>query len=246
MCYWKLNPKRKTQINNDRQEETLPVGETLSPNPMGEKTSNQIVFHPTNSLCVEASYSGPKDKQLEMNREELEILKHVNGSKNRKHHQKPIISINFRRPLARKVDFTTTRMSVEAKDFWPKDKSVEGNLKERDILKKVLLNTFESHLSCSICSEVLIKPVKLPCMHRFCKTCIFQREWNQKDCPICRAKYETVSLEDTLLVGCIEELIGSTYTNNEKKKKEMNLSNHALTSKSNFFRQHMKIHRYMT
>jgi len=210
MFYWKLNPKRKIQI----------TGGILSKNSMGEKESNQVMFHPTNSLSVEAGNFWQKDKELQMYQEEPDILKHVSGSKVRKHYQKQRINIYFKPSVAQKVDSTATRLSGEVSDFWPEDKGVEANLKEPEIIKRVLLKNFESHLSCSICSEVFIKPVKLPCMHTFCKTCIFQWERNKKDCPICRAKYKAVSLEDTPLLNCIEELIGSTYTNDEKKERD--------------------------
>ncbi|KAK2725137.1 E3 ubiquitin-protein ligase rnf8-A-like isoform X2 [Artemia franciscana] len=81
------------------------------------------------------------------------------------------------------------------------------------------IECLDSELSCSICSEVFVKPVKLPCLHTFCQTCILQWERNQRDCPMCRAKYTTVGRADSLLVCCIEKLIESTYTQDEKLKR---------------------------
>ncbi|XP_065577702.1 E3 ubiquitin-protein ligase rnf8-like [Artemia franciscana] len=77
------------------------------------------------------------------------------------------------------------------------------------------IECLDSELSCSICSE----PVKLTCLHTFCQTCILQWERNQRDCPMCRAKYTTISRSDSLLVCCIENLIESTCTQDEKLKR---------------------------
>ncbi|XP_065576959.1 uncharacterized protein LOC136037984 [Artemia franciscana] len=84
---------------------------------------------------------------------------------------------------------------------------------------KRIIECLYLELSCSICSEVFVKPVKLPCLHTFCQTCILQWERNQRDCPMCRAKYTTVGRADSLLVCCIEKLIESTYTQDEKLKR---------------------------
>ncbi|VDO76382.1 unnamed protein product [Schistosoma curassoni] len=42
-------------------------------------------------------------------------------------------------------------------------------------------------LTCSICLNVLFKPVHLPCNHQFCKDCIVQAlNFTAYQCPICR------------------------------------------------------------
>ena len=153
VCGWEQNPIKKTQIAVDLQQETIEESQD------GDKTINQIAFHPTINRSVEEINSSPKDKEIEM---------------------------------------------CEKKD---------------EILKKGQLDLLKSDLSCSICSEVFIKPVRLPCMHTFCKTCILQWEKNKKDCPFCRSKYKKAALEDTILASCIKQLIGSSYTDDEKKQR---------------------------
>ena len=98
--------------------------------------------------------------------------------------------------------------------------------KMSDILIKTHLDLLNLYMSCSICGEVFVKPVKLPCMHTFCKTCILQWERNQKDCPYCRAKYEKVPCDDTHLASYIEKLIGSTYTDDENKQRDELVKSH--------------------
>ncbi|KAK4472900.1 hypothetical protein MN116_004107 [Schistosoma mekongi] len=42
-------------------------------------------------------------------------------------------------------------------------------------------------LTCSICLNILFKPVHLPCNHQFCKDCIVQAvDFTAYQCPICR------------------------------------------------------------
>jgi hypothetical protein len=98
---------------------------------------------------------------------------------------------------------------------------------EKDKEKETQLDLLNSDLSCSICTEVFVKPVKLPCLHTFCKTCILEwdtsiLEWgqNRKNCPYCGTRYVKVFGEDALLGGIIEKLMGSTYTYNEKKRRD--------------------------
>ena len=129
----------------------------------------------------------------------------VNRGKDRKHHPKPGLN---------------THMKRAEENSWSKEKERVMSRKKLDILKKGQLAMLKSYLSCSICSEVFIKPVKLPCTHVFCKTCILQWERNQMDCPICRVKYKTLSPEDTHIAGCIKKLIGFSYTDDEKKQRD--------------------------
>lgn len=54
--------------------------------------------------------------------------------------------------------------------------------------KKLKFGDMEDDLTCSICSEMFIKPVTLRCSHTFCSYCI--DEWEKRrrrQCPICRA-----------------------------------------------------------
>ena len=53
-----------------------------------------------------------------------------------------------------------------------------------------MFNTGE-HLVCSICLDVVTRPVTTPCGHNFCKACI-QQYWDTKviyQCPLCNTKF---------------------------------------------------------
>ena len=62
--------------------------------------------------------------------------------------------------------------------------------------------------------EVFVEPVRLPCLHAFCKACILQNEEIQTKCPLCRVMY-TFGRKDTILTGCIQNIIESAYNQNE-------------------------------
>ena len=85
--------------------------------------------------------------------------------------------------------------------------------------KKKLLDLLDSELSCSICYEVFVEPVRLPSLHAFCKACILQMEKIKRKCPLCRATYK-LRLKDTLLAGCIQNINESAYNENEMTKRD--------------------------
>ena len=85
--------------------------------------------------------------------------------------------------------------------------------------EKKLLDLLDSELSCSICYEVFVEPVRLPCLHAFCKGCILQMEEIKRKCPLCRATYKLRG-KDTLLAGCIQKIIESAYNENEMNKRD--------------------------
>ena len=91
--------------------------------------------------------------------------------------------------------------------------------KEVTEFKKKMLDLLDSELSCCICYEVFVEPVRLPCLHAFCEACVLQNEENQTKCPLCRATY-TVGRKDTLLAGCIQNIIESAYNPNEMTKRD--------------------------
>lgn len=62
---------------------------------------------------------------------------------------------------------------------------VDGNLFQ-DMLEN-FKNLLESHLQCSICSEVYVFSVTITCGHTFCLECIEEWKHKKRNCPICRA-----------------------------------------------------------
>ena len=95
----------------------------------------------------------------------------------------------------------------------------EANLEKLETSRKKQIDFLDSELSCSICFEVFVKPIRLPCLHPFCQTCILQHQQNQRVCPLCRAKYTSVGRLDNCLSRCIENIIEFSYTQNEKTER---------------------------
>jgi hypothetical protein len=103
----------------------------------------------------------------------------------------------------------------------------EENLEKFETSRKKQIDFLDSELSCSICFEVFVKPIRLPCLHPFCQTCILQHQQNQgvcplcrpPVCPLCRAKYTSVGRIDNCLSRCIENIIEFSYTQNEKTER---------------------------
>ena len=61
------------------------------------------------------------------------------------------------------VSHQTNTISVKANDSLPKVKEIEMIQNELQILMKTQLDLLNSDLSCSICGEIFVKPVNLPC-----------------------------------------------------------------------------------
>ena len=91
--------------------------------------------------------------------------------------------------------------------------------KEVTEFKKKMLDLLDSELSCSMCYEVFVEPVRLPCLHAFCYACVLQIEENQTKCPLCGATYK-VGRKDTLLAGIVQNIIESVYNQNEMTKRD--------------------------
>ena len=102
---------------------------------------------------------------------------------------------------------------------------IRQETKKIEISKKKQLGFLYSELSCSICFEVFVSPVRLPCLHTFCLTCVLQNQ--QKQCPLCRVMYifgpgtrTNHPRIDLLLICCIEFIIEFAYNQNEKIERD--------------------------
>ncbi|XP_065584601.1 E3 ubiquitin-protein ligase rnf8-like, partial [Artemia franciscana] len=79
----------------------------------------------------------------------------------------------------------------------------DENKEKLEAFQKKQLDLLETDYSCSICLEVYVKPVRMPCQHIFCKTCIIQWDREHLGCPFCRTERLH---KDTLLKSCIDNL----------------------------------------
>ena len=83
-------------------------------------------------------------------------------------------------------------------------------MKENESVIQKLKDKFNDELSCTVCNEVFISPMTLPCGHVFCKFCLMK--WKQSchsrpfDCPNCRQKVGREKLTPSF---CLENLIAS-------------------------------------
>lgn len=80
----------------------------------------------------------------------------------------------------------------------------------------------EPDLQCSICTDILFKPVTISCGHTFCKDCLLQFLRQKPICPLCRSptflQNQTLSENITL-----RNLIDSKYPHLIKKREQENI-----------------------
>lgn len=75
----------------------------------------------------------------------------------------------------------------------------------------------EANILCSLCYEIFVYPVTLPCKHRFCKLCLDKHfDNNGFTCPLCRSRVSNwlrkLKLTDANLVDAsFWKLIKTTY-----------------------------------
>ena len=83
-------------------------------------------------------------------------------------------------------------------------------------LKNMILN----RLQCTICTEILTKPLVINCGHSFCKKCLdpwIEQKGKRANCPICRSAI-LFSTPNQILYGLIEEFSLLTDSKNEAIK----------------------------
>jgi len=80
----------------------------------------------------------------------------------------------------------------------------------------------ESDLECSICNDILYKPVTIACGHTFCKDCLLQFLRQKPICPLCRSPtfLQTHTLNENIT---LRNIIEAKYPKLiEKREQEMN------------------------
>ena len=83
------------------------------------------------------------------------------------------------------------------------DNTTQVSVAEQELMR--------SHLECTICKGVFLKPIHLSCGHDFCQPCL--RKW-KKNCAICR---KSIDLELTSSTKCLESLADGYFRTTSTK-----------------------------
>ena len=78
--------------------------------------------------------------------------------------------------------------------------------------KDCLKDMIQNRLQCSICTEILTKPLVINCGHTFCKKCLdrwIEQKGKNSNCPNCRSRI-LFSTPNQVLYGLIEEFLAKT------------------------------------
>lgn len=93
-------------------------------------------------------------------------------------------------------------------------------------------NSFSDDYNCPICLNLLYQPVKLPCEHLFCLSCISVFKENLLEnakCPLCRSDFSKSLIENTKISQILKEKFPDIYAQRafefEKILKEESLYN---------------------
>lgn len=71
-------------------------------------------------------------------------------------------------------------------------------------VQKVQENYVENEITCSICFEIMLKPLTLcPCLHTFCEPCYLDWKIKSTECPQCRGPVTEV-LQSNMIQGVID------------------------------------------
>jgi len=100
--------------------------------------------------------------------------------------------------------FTTT-METKDDDVSRMSELFEGGLS---------LNLSGIDFSCPVCTELLYKPVTIPCGHTFCKLCLDMSFSYKRCCPMCREPFQFSAAQvksNVLLASIIEQNFAERY-----------------------------------
>ncbi|GIY29987.1 hypothetical protein CDAR_106481 [Caerostris darwini] len=93
------------------------------------------------------------------------------------------------------------------------------DFKEETATEKIQ-KALETSVVCTICYEVMIKPMTLNCSHCFCEHCLLIWKKKQNTCPVCR-EYMTSMIELGNVNDMIEKLVGMLDQDFQDKRKEL-------------------------
>ncbi|KAK6324471.1 hypothetical protein J4Q44_G00038130 [Coregonus suidteri] len=100
---------------------------------------------------------------------------------------------------------------LSMKSDWSMDRPIKFGRDASELTASLLT---EDLFRCSVCTEVLEKPVSIPCGHSYCRQCI-ETYWNQPDqtgeydCPQCGKRFRT--RPDLLTNSALEKVIGKLH-----------------------------------
>ena len=68
----------------------------------------------------------------------------------------------------------------------------------------------DTHPECSVCLQLCLQPVQIPCLHVFCFLCLKGFAYRSKKCALCRSDVELKYFENPVVVSCVN-IIVDTY-----------------------------------
>ncbi|GIY80905.1 hypothetical protein CEXT_122422 [Caerostris extrusa] len=95
------------------------------------------------------------------------------------------------------------------------------DFKEETATEKIQ-KALETSVVCTICYEVMIKPMALSCSHCFCEHCLLVWKKKQNKCPVCR-EFMTSMIELGNVNDMIEKFVGMLDQDFQDKRKEITI-----------------------
>lgn len=96
----------------------------------------------------------------------------------------------------------------------------KGESMHQDDQKKILDNTQKgkfNELECVICTDILVRPVTLPCQHTFCRSCIERSE--VRKCPNCRGPKTVPQNDNFMIKQLVMDAFPNEYAIRERQEK---------------------------
>lgn len=89
--------------------------------------------------------------------------------------------------------------------------AIEHNVKQN------VLEVIKDEFNCSICQELFITAVTLPCSHSFCEMCLMQWFKTKKTCPVCRHELKMKVFFSKVLDNVVESIIDKSDSDEKHK-----------------------------
>ena len=103
-----------------------------------------------------------------------------------------------------------------------KDKDLKKQLKLMQAIehnvKQNVLEIVKDELNCSICQELFVTAVNLPCSHSFCEMCLVQWFKTNKTCPVCRYELKMKAYFSNALNSVVESIIEKSDSDEKHRR----------------------------